>query len=111
MTTTDTSTATANGTAASNTSKARLSGIARVHESEAWHAACLMHDAVFEAERLCDDINRAIYEAYRPSDNDSTAAQVASSDSTRRKADEALRLLRKAENCLTALTGTDQPPF
>lgn len=108
-------TTTASGKAASNGSTAdrepkRLTGMARVLESETWRLASNMHDAVFEAQRLCNEIYHTVYDAYQPQ-GDSTAAQVAATTDIQAKADEARRLMQAAVTYLNALTGADKPPF
>ena len=42
----------------------RLTGMAQVREAEAYHTASVMHDAIFEADRLCSAIYRAVTDAY-----------------------------------------------
>ena len=56
----------------------RKTGMAHVHEAEAYHTATIAHDAAFEAERLCNDIYRAVSGAYlRDGGTVSEAAETA----------------------------------
>lgn len=107
---TTTAKAAGNGSTTTATVPQRLSGMARVQEGDAWRLASIMHDAAFEAERLCDEIYRAVSGAYRPQ-GDSTATKVAASSETRDKAHEARRCLHAAVNFLNALIGDGEPPF
>jgi ferric-dicitrate binding protein FerR (iron transport regulator) len=94
---------------ASNGSK-RLTGMTRVREAETWRIASVMHDAAFEAERLCEQVYRAISDAYQPSQGDSTAAATAASPDIRARAQEARLCLYAAAGHLTALIGDGEPP-
>jgi hypothetical protein len=107
---TTTTKAAANGSAQPAPAPARLSGMARVQEGEAWRLASTMHDAAFEAERLCNDIYRTVSDAYQPQ-GVSTAAEVAASSTTRDRAREARRCLHAAVNFLNSLIGDGEPPF
>jgi hypothetical protein len=100
-------TTTAADKAASNGSKSKqeLTGIARVREADIWRIASVMHDAVYEAERLCNDIYRIVTDAYH---NTSTAVATAASQEIRAKADEAYGCLQLAASYLDDLTRTDQ---
>ncbi len=91
----------------------RLSGMARLRESQTWRTACNMSDAAMEAERLCEAINRLIFDAYQPSgDLPSVAAEAAASQQVREMADEAFQLLMKAVEYLRDLTrDRDEIPF
>jgi hypothetical protein len=102
------------GTAADNGTKPKpLTGLARVRESETWRTASVMHDAAYEAERLCNEIYRAVTDAYKPSQDTSTAAETAASPDINAKAQEARRLLYATVNYLSALIGDTggEPPF
>jgi len=81
--------------------------MAYVQEADAWRTASVMHDAVFAAERLCNDVYRAISDAYKPG-GDSSAVTTAASPDIRAKAEEARRCLYAAVNYLTVLIG-DEP--
>ena len=52
--------AASNGAETTEPAPQRKTGMAHVHEAEAYHTATLAHDAAFEAERLCSDIYRAV---------------------------------------------------
>jgi hypothetical protein len=78
----------------------RLTGMAQVREAEAYHTASVMHDAIYEADRLCSAIYRAVTDAYltrvREDQADPearTAAETADSPEVRGQAAEALRCL------------------
>ena len=95
----------------------RLTGMAQVREAEAYHTASVMHDAIFEADRLCSAIYRAVTDAYLTriredqADPDArTAAETASSPEVRDQAVEALRCLYSAQSHLQQLTNYE-PPF
>jgi len=102
--------AASNGNAASDATKKRVKGMARVKEGETWRTASVMHDAAYEGELLCREIYNAIYEAYQPG-GDSTAADLAASPDIRAKAEEAVYCLNAAIGFLVALTGSAEPPF
>ena len=80
------------------------SGMARVRESEAWRTASIMHDAAFEAERLCNEIYQAVTKAYTPQSGQTSAAEVATCYDTAVKAGEARDLLQAAITYLSTLT-------
>ena len=80
------------------------SGMARVREAEAWRTASVMHDAAFEAERLCDEIYQAITSAYMPRSCQTSAAEVAACYDIAVKAGEARDLLQAAITYLSTLT-------
>ena len=115
---TTTTTATGNGSTDTTTGKPeRLTGMARVREAEAYHTASVMHDAIFEADRLCSAIYRAVTDAYltrvREDQADAearTAAETADSPEVRGQAAEALRCLYAAQTHLQNLTSYE-PPF
>jgi hypothetical protein len=95
----------------------RLTGMAQVREAEAYHTASVMHDAIFEADRLCSAIYRAVTDAYltRVRDDQAdpearTAAETADSPEVRGQAAEALRCLYAAQTYLQSLTSYE-PPF
>jgi hypothetical protein len=95
----------------------RLTGMAQVREAEAYHTASVMHDAIFEADRLCSAIYRAVTDAYfkrtgeDQADGDvRTATDTASSPEVRDQAAEALRCLYSAQSHLQQLTNYE-PPF
>jgi hypothetical protein len=95
----------------------RLTGMAQVREAEAYHTASVMHDAIFEADRLCSAIYRAVTDAYltriREDQADPearTAAEMADSPEVRGQAAEALRCLYSAQTYLQSLTSYE-PPF
>ena len=98
---TTTTTAAGNGSTDTTTTgkPERLTGMAQVREAEAYHTASVMHDAIFEADRLCSAIYRAVTDAYltrvREDQADAearTAAEMADSPEVRGQAAEALRL-------------------
>jgi hypothetical protein len=95
----------------------RLTGMAQVREAEAYHTASVMHDAIFEADRLCSAIYRVVTDAYLTrfredqADPDApSAAEMASSPEVRDQAAEALRCLYSAQGYLQQLSGYE-PPF
>jgi len=98
---TTTTTAVSNGSTDTPTGRPeRLTGMAQVREAEAYHTASVMHDAIFEADRLCSAIYRAVTDAYlsriREDQADTearTATEMASSPEVRDQAAEALRCL------------------
>lgn len=107
--TTTTAKAASNGKASS--AAERKAGMAYVQEAVAYHLASVAHDAAFEAERLCNDIYRAVSGAYlRDGRKVSEAAEAAMSDDTLLKADDASRCLNAALAYLRQLAGlsTDQ---
>ena len=95
----------------------RPRGMTLVREAEVYHDACVMNEAMAEAERLCAVIYRAITDAYfkevrRSADSQGrTAAEVADSPEIRDKADEALNCLHAAEQYVRRLLAGSQPPF
>ena len=115
---TTTTTATGNGgTDTATGTPERLTGMAQVREAEAYHTASVMHDAIFEADRLCSAIYRAVTDAYltrvREDQADAEApraAETASSPEIRDQAAEALRCLYSAQSHLQQLTNYE-PPF
>jgi hypothetical protein len=118
MTTTTTADSNGSTDAATTTGKPeRLTGMAQVREAEAYHTASVMHDAIFEADRLCSAIYRAVTDAYlsriREDQADTearTATEMASSPEVRDQAAEALRCLYAAQAHLQNLTNYE-PPF
>jgi hypothetical protein len=116
---TTTTTAAGNGsTETATTGKPeRLTGMAQVHEAEAYHTASVMHDAIFEADRLCSAIYRAVTDAYLsrvredPADTEArSAAETATSPEVHDQAVEALRCLYAAQTYLQQLSNYE-PPF
>ena len=115
---TTTTTATGNGgTDTATGTPERLTGMAQVREAEAYHTASVMHDAIFEADRLCSAIYRAVADAYltriREDQADveaPSAAETAASAEVRDQAAEALRCLYSAQTYLQSLTSYE-PPF
>ena len=115
---TTTTTAASNSSTDTTTGKPeRLTGMAQVREAEAYHTASVMHDAIFEADRLCSSIYRAVTDAYLTrvredqTDTDArTAAETAASPEVRDQAAEALRCLYSAQTYLQSLTSYE-PPF
>ena len=115
---TTTTTADSDGSTNTPTGKPeRLTGMAQVREAEAYHTASVMHDAIFEADRLCSAIYRAVTDAYlsrvREDQADAearTAAEMADSPEVRGQAAEALRCLYSAQTYLQSLTSYE-PPF
>ena len=115
-----TTTTTADSNGSTNTTATgkpeRLTGMAQVREAEAYHTASVMHDAIFEADRLCSAIYRAVTDAYltRIEDQADTetrsAAETAASAEVRDQAAEALRCLYSAQSHLQQLTNYE-PPF
>ena len=88
----------------------RKTGMAHVHEAEAYHTATIAHDAAFEAERLCNNIYRAVSGAYlRDGGTVSEAAETAADPATERQAREAIRCMETAQRHLRNLI--DDPPF
>ena len=74
--------------------------MAEVREAETYHTASVLHDAIFEAERLCTAIYHAVTDAYftrRPQepgpDTGLTAAETAESPPMQAKVREALNCL------------------
>jgi hypothetical protein len=117
---TTTTTATGNGstdTPATTGRPERLTGMAQVREAEAYHTASVMHDAIYEADRLCSAIYRAVTDAYltrlREDQADPgapSAAETAASPEVRDQTAEALRCLYSAQSHLQHLTSYE-PPF
>lgn len=117
MTTTTTTAGNGSTDTASTGKPERLTGMAQVREAEAYHTASVMHDAIFEADRLCSAIYRAVSDAYlsriREDQADTeapSAAERAASPEVRAQAAEALRCLYSAQNHLQNLTSYE-PPF
>jgi hypothetical protein len=92
----------------------RITGMARVHETETYHAASIMNAAVSEAGRLCDTVYRAVTDAYfkdvrdNPDSDGRTATQTAGSDEI--QAQEALDCLQAAERYMRRLLTGSEPP-
>ena len=115
---TTTTTTASNSTAETLAGKPeRLTGMAQVREAEAYHTASVMHDAIFEADRLCSAIYRAVTDAYlsrvREDQADTearSAAETAASTEVRDQAVEALRCLYSAQAYLQQLSNYE-PPF
>jgi hypothetical protein len=117
MTTTTTAAGNGSTDTATTGKPERLTGMAQVREAEAYHTASVMHDAIFEADRLCSAIHRAVSDAYlkrlREDQADPearSAAETAASAEVRDQAAEALRCLYSAQNHLQQLTNYE-PPF
>ena len=116
--TTTTETASNGSTQTASTGKPeRLTGMAQVREAEAYHTASVMHDAIFEADRLCSAIYRAVTDAYlsrvREDQADTearSAAETAASTEVHDQAVEALRCLYSAQAYLQQLSNYE-PPF
>jgi dienelactone hydrolase len=96
--------------------KERLSGMARIREGEIYHTTGVMHDAIYEADRLCAEIYRAITDAYfgRNGEDQSdaetrTITQIAESAQVQKQVDEALSCLAAAQTFLQRLIS--EPPF
>lgn len=96
----------------------RLTGMARIRDAEVYHDASILHDAMSEAERLCESIYRAISDAHfkdiRRKDDDTdgrTATQVADSPDIRDQAREATECLNAALSYVNRLSGAYPPPF
>jgi hypothetical protein len=113
---TTTTSATGNGSTDTTTGKPeRLTGMAQVREAEAYHTASVMHDAIFEADRLCLAIYRAVTGAFlsraedRADSEALSAAETAASPEVRSQAAEALRCLYSAQNHLQQLTSYELP--
>lgn len=94
----------------------RLTGMAQVREAEAYHTASVMHDAIFEADRLCSAIYRAVTDAYlsrvREDQADTearSATETAASPEVRDQAAEALRCLYSAQGHLQQLINYELP--
>ena len=114
---TTTTTATGNGSTDTPATRKpeRLTGMAQVREAEAYHIASVMHDAIFEADRLCAAIYRAVADAFlaraedRADPETLSAAETAASPKVRDQAAEALRCLYSAQNHLQQLTSYELP--
>jgi len=103
-------TTTADKTAASDYRKPRT-GVERVRDTDAWRTSTIMAEAAYEANRLCDQISRAIQDAYFSRDElDPFAADVATCSDTRDKAYEARTLLQMTLDHLNTLTAYSQDP-
>jgi hypothetical protein len=85
----------------------RPTGMAQVRQALAYHTSSVMNDAAFEAYRLCDQIHRAVADAYL---RDHTAAETAESPDITANVQEALDCLRTARRYLESLTSYE-PPF
>ena len=103
-------TTTADKNAASEYRKPRT-GVERVRDTDAWRTSTIMAEAAYEANRLCEQISRAIQDAYFSRDElDPFAADVATCSDTRDKAHEARTLLQMALDHLNTLTAYSQDP-
>ena len=95
----------------------RITGMARVCETETYHAASLMNEAISEAERLCSAVYRAVTDAYfkdvrtNADSGGRTATETAGSDEIQAQAKEALTLLQAAERYTRRLLAGWEPPF
>jgi hypothetical protein len=87
----------------------RVSGMTRVQESEAYHAASIAHDAAFEAERLCNDIYRVASDVYLRDSGTSEFAAVLRGQAMLDKVQEAISCLAVAGQYLRDLLA--EPPF
>ncbi len=106
--------AASNGSTATTAAKGkRLSGMARIREGEIYHAASIMHDAIYEADRLCSEIYQVISDAYFKRNQDDTEVrtltEITDSTPVQQQIDEALRCLSSAQTFLEKLTS--EPPF
>jgi hypothetical protein len=106
---TATAKAASNGTKPPAAAPERLNGVAHVQEAQAYHLVSVAHDAVFEAERLCNEIYRAASDAYLPSSGVSNAAGVLTDPAMAAKAEEAVACLATAVLYLTDLFGGSLP--
>jgi len=110
---TSTATAAPSGSTSTATRPERLSGMAAVRQARAYHEASIMHDAAYEAERLCNDIYRAVSDAYMDrtgtSTSTSTSTAVLDDPVTQKKIRDALQCLASAQQWLFSLGG-DEPP-
>ena len=106
MTTTDK--AASNGKAPADKPE-RINGVARVQEAQAYHLISVAHDAVYEAERLCNEIYRAASDAYLRDTGASNAADVLTDPAMAGKAEEAVLCLATAVLYLTDLFCGSQP--
>jgi hypothetical protein len=108
---TATAKAASNGSTDTTPAPERKTGMARIREAELYHTVSVVNDAAFEAERLCNEIYRAVTGAYlRDGGTVSDAAETADDPHYRDKAHEALRCLSAAQEYLRTLIG-DVPPF
>ena len=105
------------GTVTATGQPERITGMARVGETEIYHAASTMNAAICEAERLCGAVYRAVTDAYFKDVRDTadgdgrTATETAGSDEIRAQANEALNCLQAAERSMRRLLTGSQPPF
>jgi len=119
-----TKTAASNGSTDTTTTEAtgqeeKRTGMAKVREAETYHTASILHDAVFEAERLCTALQHAVSDAYfqdiRKDQEPSTgltATQTAESPQMQAKLQDAVNCLHAAEeHARRLLVNTYEPPF
>lgn len=86
-------------------------GMDRVRDTSAWRTASIMTEAAREAHLLCDEIGRAVQDAYfSRKKSDPYPADVAVCADTLDKASEARTLLQMALDHLNSLTGYNQEP-
>lgn len=123
--TTTTTAAASNGSTDTTTAsdatgqKEKPFGMAVVREAETYHTASILHDAVFEAERLCTAVQHAVSDAYfkdirkdKVEGTGLTAIQTAESAPMQAKLQEAVNCLRAAgEHARRLLVNTYEPPF
>lgn len=100
--------AASNGSSTPAPAPERISGVTRVQEAQAYHLASVAHDAAFEAERLCNDIYRAVADA-RFGDSPASTTEALTDPATIRKAEEAVTCLATAVLYLTDLFGGSLP--
>lgn len=90
----------------------RRTGINRVRDTEAWRTTTILEEAASEAARLCEQISRAVQDAYFSRDKlDPYAADVAACNDTYDKAQEARTLLQMALDNLSTLTARQEDPW
>jgi hypothetical protein len=99
-----------NGSTGTPAKPERKTGVARVREAEVYHTASVVHDAAFEAERLCNDIWRAMSDVYVQRDV-SESAQALTAPDMQRKIREAFACLDTAQDYLRHLMVSGEPPF
>jgi hypothetical protein len=90
--------------------KDRPFGMAVIRESETYHNASTLHDAVFEAEKLASAVQRAVSDArYRDvrkptaTDTGLNSTQTAESPQMQAKLREALNCLQSAQDYVNRL--------
>jgi hypothetical protein len=121
-----TATTTAASTGSTDTTTAEATGqpdkpfgMAVIRDAETYHDASVLHDAVFEAERLGTAIQHAVSDAYfrdvrktKTKDTGLTATQTAESPQMQAAAQELLNCLQAAQTYVQRLlVSTYNPPF